>query len=256
MPAGPARYVRASALKMGEDWVGASVEVNNNKVYDPLGMLKLHDLNPEVFPHPKWLRESELKHCRAAMLASVGAFTAQYGLAIPGYTPVADPVENLNHYVTEFPLGFSQIILAIGIIEGHFNPSAFWTGKGERAAGDFGYDPLGMSKGKNDAVKAKFQLQELKNGRLAMIAMAAYTSEHWLPGSVPFLPGNSSSCNNQTLFFTFAFIFFNYTTSQPQTHHHVKHTNTLKQQASSKCALEEPSLKKYKPSNNIMLRGP
>ena len=26
-------------------------------------------------------------------------------------------------------------------------------------------------------------------GRLAMIAMAAYTSEHWIPGSVPFLPG-------------------------------------------------------------------
>jgi hypothetical protein len=33
------------------------------------------------------------------------------------------------------------------------------------------------------------RLQELKNGRLAMIALAAYTSEHWIPGSVPFLPG-------------------------------------------------------------------
>jgi len=32
------------------------------------------------------------------------------------------------------------------------------------------------------------KLQELKNGRLAMIAMAAFFSEHQIHGSVPFLP--------------------------------------------------------------------
>jgi hypothetical protein len=69
---------------MSEKWVGASIEVNNNQVYDPLDLLKLHDIAPTVFPHAKWLRESELKHCRIAMLASIGAFTAQYGLVIPG----------------------------------------------------------------------------------------------------------------------------------------------------------------------------
>ena len=72
-------------------------------------MLKLHDLAPGVFPHPKWLRESELKHCRIAMLASIGAFTAQYGLTIPGYTAVADPVQNLNTFVLDWPLGFTQV---------------------------------------------------------------------------------------------------------------------------------------------------
>ena len=39
----------------------------------------------KVFPHPKWLRESELKHGRIAMLAAIGAYTAQLGLVIPGY---------------------------------------------------------------------------------------------------------------------------------------------------------------------------
>lgn len=73
-------------------------------------MLKLHDLAPGVFPHPKWLRESELKHCRIAMLASIGAFSAQYGLTIPGYTAVADPVQNLNTFVLDWPLGFTQVL--------------------------------------------------------------------------------------------------------------------------------------------------
>ena len=176
---------------MSDKMVGASVEsfLSDGKVYDPLGMLDLHTVAPRVCPHPKWLRESELKHCRIAMLASIGAFTAQYGVVIPGYTAVADPVENLNHFVTEWPLGFSQIIASIAIIEGSKFPGDFWFGKGDREAGDWGYDPLGFYKGKSAAQKESVQLQELKNGRLAMIAMAAYTSEHWIPGSVPFLPG-------------------------------------------------------------------
>ena len=165
------------------------MELNGGKVHDPLDLLKLHEVNSEVFPHPKWLRESELKHCRIAMLASVGAFTGQYGLVIPGYTADADPVTNLNAYALNFPLGFAQILLAIGIIEGNFFPGEFWFGKGEREAGDMGYDPLGFFKNKTSAQKDTLRLQELKNGRLAMMAMAAYTAEHWIPGSVPFLPG-------------------------------------------------------------------
>jgi len=186
----PAGRSVQSVLRMGSDkMVGASVEVNNGEVYDPLDMLKLHGVAPTAFPHPKWLRESEVKHCRIAMLASIGAFTAQYGLVIPGYTAVADPVENLNSFALNFPVALTQIILAIGIVEGSSNPSEFWWGKGEREAGDFHYDPTGYFKKQTDAVKDSLRLKELKNGRLAMIAMAAYTSEHWIPGSVPFLPG-------------------------------------------------------------------
>lgn len=176
-------------MSTADEMVGASIEVNGGKVYDPLGMLNLHKVNPEVCPHPKWLRESELKHCRIAMLASIGAFASQWGLTIPGYTAVADPTENLNQYFVNNPLGFAQIILAIGIIEGRFFPGEFWTGKGEREAGDLGYDPLGFFKNKTPAQKNTLRLQELKNGRLAMMALAAYTSEHWIPGSVPFIPG-------------------------------------------------------------------
>ena len=72
-----------SGLFMSGKLVGASVEAGG-EIYDPLDLLKLHDIAPTVFPHPKWLRESELKHCRIAMLAAIGAFSAQYGLVIPG----------------------------------------------------------------------------------------------------------------------------------------------------------------------------
>mmetsp|Transcript_32348 Transcript_32348/g.54525 ORF Transcript_32348/g.54525 Transcript_32348/m.54525 type:complete len:210 (-) Transcript_32348:187-816(-) len=186
----PKATIRSTSLKMADEMVGASVEVNKGEVYDPLGMLKLHDINPQVCPHPKWLREAELKHCRIAMLATMGAFTGQQGFVFPGFSAVADPVANLNKYVADYPQGFAQIILAIGVIEGWFFPGEFWFGGGERAAGDLGYDPLQLGKKKTQEEKDFVALQELKNGRLAMIAMAAYTSEHWIPGSVPFMPGN------------------------------------------------------------------
>lgn len=60
---------------------------------------------------------------------------------------------------------------------------------GDRVAGEFSYDPTNFYKKSTQAKKDNMQLQELKNGRLAMIAMAAYTSEHWIHGAVPFLPG-------------------------------------------------------------------
>lgn len=152
-------------------------------------MLKLHDQAPTAFPHAQWLREAELKHGRICMLASIGAFTGQQGFVIPGYTALADPVQNLNHFVTDYPLAFAQIFLSIGLIEGAAFPGDMWFGKSEREPGDIGYDPIGAKKKQTPAQKAKTQLQELKHGRLAMIAMAAYTSEHWIPGSVPFIPG-------------------------------------------------------------------
>jgi hypothetical protein len=70
----------------------------------------------------------------------------QVGLVFPGYTAVSDPVANLNHFVADYPFGFAQIILSIGLIEGAAFPGEFWTGGGEREAGDLGYDPLGYSR--------------------------------------------------------------------------------------------------------------
>ena len=97
----------------------------------------------------------------------IGAFASQYGLTIPGYTAVADPVENLNKFVLDWPFGFSQILLSIALIEGAAFPGDAWFGKSTREPGDLGYDPLGFFKNKTPAQKQKLQLNELKNGRVS-----------------------------------------------------------------------------------------
>lgn len=68
---GAVRNVRSLAMSSTEKvdaMVGASIEVNGGEIYDPLGMLKLHDIAPGVLPHPKWLREAELKHSRLDLI--------------------------------------------------------------------------------------------------------------------------------------------------------------------------------------------
>jgi len=63
----------------------------------------------------------------------------------------------------------------------------FWTGGGDRAPGDLGFYPFGK---KDGAKLDELKLQELKNGRLAMIAMAGFFAEHQIDGSVPLLPNS------------------------------------------------------------------
>jgi Chlorophyll A-B binding protein len=46
-----------------------------------------------------------------------------------------------------------------------------------------------QKQGKSEAQMKTIELKELKNGRLALIALAGIASEHYIPGSVPFLAG-------------------------------------------------------------------
>jgi hypothetical protein len=51
-----------------------------------------------------------------------------------------------------------------------------------RVPGDLGFDPMGMSKNKSPEEKEKLQLQELKNGRLAMLAIGGMIHHNWVTG--------------------------------------------------------------------------
>ena len=145
-----------------------------NAGFDPLGFSDWFDI--------KWLRESELKHGRAAMLATVG-FVVQQFVTIPGYTHVDD--SNLGPSVVGTS-AMLQIVLGMGFLE-------FWSNKGNvtmetmfsdpnRVPGDLGFDPMGMSKNKSPEEKEKLQLQELKNGRLAMLAIGGMIHHNWVTG--------------------------------------------------------------------------
>lgn len=142
--------------------------------FDPLGFADNFDI--------KWLRESEIKHGRAAMLATLG-FTVQQFATIPGYQHVDD--SNLAPTVVGVS-AMLQIVFWMGVLE-------FWTNKGNvtmetmfsdpaRVPGNLGFDPMGLGAGKSEEEYAKLQLNEIKNGRLAMLAIGGMIHHNWVTG--------------------------------------------------------------------------
>jgi hypothetical protein len=142
--------------------------------FDPLGLSDSFDI--------KWMRESEIKHGRAAMLATVG-FVAQEYWTLPGYEHVDD--SNLAPSVVGLS-SMLQFVFGCGIYE-------YWMNKGNitmenmfsdpsRVPGNFGFDPMGLSKGKTPEQVAELELNEIKNGRLAMLAIGGMIHHNWVTG--------------------------------------------------------------------------
>ena len=137
------------------------------------------------------MREAELKHGRIAMLAFVGVCVQKglnfhwagdlgglyYDASAPWYSAPT------SAFATN-PVGMAQIVLFIGLIEGQYDSGPFWFGNGDREPGDYGWAKYAKLEG--PALLRK-QKAEIKNGRLAMIAVMGFVSAHYLPGSVPFL---------------------------------------------------------------------
>jgi len=54
----------------------------------------------------------------------------------------------------------------------------------KRIPGDLGFDPLGLGVGKSAEDMERMQLRELKNGRLAMLAIGGMIHHNWIFGEV------------------------------------------------------------------------
>lgn len=132
--------------------------------FDPLGFT-------EVVGNYNYVQAAEIKHGRVAMLAVVGFIVQQY---IHIVSSEANPLKAITD------LGYGpnlQILFGIGAVE-----LATWekTFSGTEAAGDLGFDPLGQLKGKSQSQVNDLKLKELKNGRLAMIAIMGIVIQYIL----------------------------------------------------------------------------
>jgi len=146
--------------------------------FDPLNFSEYMDI--------KWMREAEIKHGRASMLATLG-FVMQEYWTLPGYQHVDD--SNLGPQVVGAS-AMLQIVFWMGVLE-------FWTNKGnvtmetmfedpKREPGNFGFDPLGLAVGKTEDQMNDMKLKELKNGRLAMLAIGGMIHHNWITGEALF----------------------------------------------------------------------
>nr|CAM33408.1 light harvesting complex protein 5 precursor [Guillardia theta] len=136
--------------------------------FDPLGFSEVFDV--------KVLREAELKHGRIAMLAVLG-WLVQESYTFPFFDKVS-PIE--AHDLLVKSGGMSQILLWTSFLEIFGGIALFQTIQGTRYPGDFSFDPLGLSAGKNEANLEKYQLAEIKHGRLAMIAFGGFAHQYFI----------------------------------------------------------------------------
>jgi len=148
--------------------------------FDPAGFA---ERAPEWLP---WFREAELKHGRAAMLATVGIVVPEF-MRIPGEQFSFESIPHVIDAHDKLPDSMSQIILWISYLEACSFGALANMNEFDRAPGDFGFDPLGLFPTDPEKQKVR-QLQELKNGRLAMIAIGGMVAGSVVTGeSFPYL---------------------------------------------------------------------
>jgi len=141
--------------------------------FDPLGLAK--------YIPAKFAREAELSNGRSAMLASVGWLWPQYfGTFDSTDVTSTDP---FKAFVEADPQWWAQFIIFCGTIEAIKYRGAL-EGKSYTGGGEPVVDWMKSYPAEEDA-RREMELRELKNGRLAMIAVASYVSAHFIPGSVP-----------------------------------------------------------------------
>jgi len=148
--------------------------------FDPAGFAD----NEEWLP---WYREAELKHGRAAMLATVGFVVPEF-VRIPGEQFSFEAIPKVIDAHDALPQSMIQILLWISFLEACSIPAYTNMNNYDRRPGDFGFDPLGLYP--TDPEKQReMQLKELKNGRLAMISLGGMISGAIITGKgFPYIP--------------------------------------------------------------------
>jgi len=186
---------------------GVGIETGNK--CPPLGAWILEDAQPSAL---KWFQNAEIKHGRIAMVATIGFMVQKFGVHFPLYLgptgsnvfhPASDEAWLLSpttgvtfsDIATAAPLDAIKMVPAAGWAQvfafaGWFEALAYqrqWN-EGRDVPGDYGYDPLGFTKREggleSDELK-KLRIKEIKNGRVAMMAIAGWVANEAYPGAFP-----------------------------------------------------------------------
>mmetsp|Transcript_14232 Transcript_14232/g.41763 ORF Transcript_14232/g.41763 Transcript_14232/m.41763 type:complete len:232 (-) Transcript_14232:370-1065(-) len=205
--AGARSAVAPAKMAAVDEAFGVSVETGNK--CPPLGAWILEDASPDAM---KWFQNAEIKHGRIAMVATIGFMVQKFGVHFPLYLgptgsncfhPESDTAWLLSSttgvtfsdIAHAAPLDAIKMVPAAGWAQvfaaaGWFESVAFYRqwSKENSIPGDYGYDPLGFTKREggfdSDELKS-LRLKEIKNGRVAMMTMAAWVSNEAIPGALP-----------------------------------------------------------------------
>lgn len=154
-------------------------------MFDPLNFTK----GARVKDVRRW-RESELVHGRVAMLAALGFIIGEQLEDFPAFLNadghITGPaIYQFQQVEARGAVFWEPLVLAIGLCES-YRVACGWaspTGEGfnslkdDYEMGNLGFDPLGLAPKDDPAAWKEIQTKELNNGRLAMIAIAAFTAE-------------------------------------------------------------------------------
>jgi hypothetical protein len=148
---------------------------SGSKEFDPVGFT---ERSPEWI---NWFREAELKHGRQAMLATVGLVVPEF-VRVPGPQFSFEAIPNvLDAHDALIDSSMKQILLFVSFAEAMSLAALSNMNEFDRQPGDWGFDPFGLYP--TDPAKQKeMQLKELKNGRLAMVAIGGMVAGAQITG--------------------------------------------------------------------------
>lgn len=152
-----------------------NADIPGNANFDPLGFTNLFSL--------LFLQEAEIRHSRVCMLAVVGLI-AQELYHFPWYADAPSMATAAHDWgvakgpLVQLLLWISGLEIIVGV------PALVQMLQGSpRRPGEFAWDPLGL--GKNPATYKRYQASELRNGRLAMLAVGGLLTQGVLVNATP-----------------------------------------------------------------------
>ncbi|KAG7034707.1 Chlorophyll a-b binding protein 7, chloroplastic, partial [Cucurbita argyrosperma subsp. argyrosperma] len=154
---------------------------------------------PRSAPSLRWNQQAELVHCRWAMLGAAGIFIPEFLTKIGILNTPSWYTAGELEYFTDTTTLFIVELIFIGWAEGRrwadilkpgcvntdpIFPNNKLTGTDVGYPGGLWFDPLGWGSGSPEKIK-ELRTKEIKNGRLAMLAVMGAWFQHIYTGTGP-----------------------------------------------------------------------